>query len=346
MLTSAISSAMSGIKTSQRIVDMSSNNIANIDTPGYKRLENKNFSIPALSSVSAIGIGVGTNINATENPYVEKQMQRSQFQIAEKVSLKEAADSIAAVAKESGVAEAYASMTNAAKELAFNKNDPTLKTIFNAAGKDFSTAIKNTQTRLDGVSTNLTNKISLNEIQIQALQNQLAEITKNAPSDSTPANVNYIQQQLSSLTGSISGYKEALSKIIPPVTASYTQAITDVKLDINTKFGAELLDSNNNWTSNTGNITAVADSELITFGNSFGSFQAEAGSASNSALLGLKYATDEYTASESEYKDTFGVDLATETLKVANYKKMYEANAKVFQVADSMLGTLLDIVAR
>jgi flagellar hook-associated protein FlgK len=29
-----------------------------------------------------------------------------------------------------------------------------------------------------------------------------------------------------------------------------------------------------------------------------------------------------------------------------NYQKMYEANAKVLQVADQMLGTLIDIVAR
>jgi flagellar hook-associated protein FlgK len=346
MLTGAINSALTGIKTAQRVVDMASNNIANIDTPGYKRLENSNFSIPGLSSVGAIGIGVGTIISATDNPYVENQMQRSQFQIAEKVALKEAADAIADVAKESDVATSYVAMTNAAKDLAFDKNNVALRTVFNATGKDFSAAIKNTSARLDTVSADLTNKISLNNIQIQALQAQLAEITKNAPSDSTPANVNYIQQQLSTLTGSISGYKEALSKIIPPVTAAYTQAVDNVKTDINTRFGTTLLDSNNNWTSNAGNITSLADSELSTFGNEFGSVQAEAGSASNSALIGLRYATEEYTASQTQYADTFGVNLTDETLKVMNYQKMYEANAKVFQVADSMLGTLIDIVAR
>lgn len=346
MLTGAINSSVTGIKTAQRVVDMASNNIANINTPGYQRLENKNFSIPGLTSVNAIGIGVGTHINATDNPYVENQMQRSQFQIAEKVSLKEAADAVAEIARESDVSEAYVKMTNAAKDLAFDKNNVALRTVFNTAGKDFSKAIKNTSTRLESVGAELSNKISLNNIQIEALQAQLAEITKNAPSDSTPANVNHIQQQLSTLTGTISGYKEALAKIIPPVTAAYTQAIDSVKADINTRFGTELLDSNNDWTSRVGNITSLADSELIKFGNEFGSVQAEAAGASNSALIGLRYATEEYTASLNQYSDTFGVSLTDETVRVMNYQKMYEANAKVFQVADSMLGTLIDMVAR
>lgn len=47
----------------------------------------------------------------------------------------------------------------------------------------------------------------------------------------------------------------------------------------------------------------------------------------------------------SQWKNQFGVNLDEEGVNTLKYQKMYEANAKVLQVADSMMGTLLDIVA-
>lgn len=346
MLTGAINSAMTGVKTAQRVVDMSSNNIANADTEGYKRLENKNFEIPGLTSVNAIGIGVGTNIESNKDPLLDGRMERAQVSLAEKVALKEASDQIAEVTTQSDLPESYANLMNSAKDLSFDKSNKVLQTYFNEAGKQFSAALKNTASKLEDVRQQLEYKISLHDQQIKALQEQLSTITRSAPNDRTSTSVNALTQQLSMLTGTVGGYRKALAEVIPPVTAAYTMATDSVKTDINTRFGKELIDSNNNWTSNAGNISALADSTLSEFGQGFGSVQALAGGASQASKQELMYATEDYNNVQRSYTDAFGVDLSTETMRMMNYQKMYEANAKVLQVADQMLGTLIDLVAR
>lgn len=346
MLTGAINSAMTGVKTAQRVVDMASNNIANADTAGYKRLENKNFEIPGLTSVNAIGIGVGTNIETTKDAQLDNRMEQARVSLAEKVAMKESADQIAEVTTQSDLPESYSNLMNAAKDLAFDKNNKVLQTAFNEAGKQFSSALKNTASRLEDVKQQLEYKVNINDQQIKALQEQLSNITRNAPGDGTSTSVNALTQQLSMLTGTVGGYRKALAEIIPPVTAAYTLATDSVKADINTRFGQELLDSNNNWTSKAGNITALADSTLNDFGQGFGSVQALAGGVSAAGRQEVVYATEDYNNVQRSYTDTFGVDLSTETMRMMNYQKMYEANAKVLQVADQMLGTLIDIVAR
>ena len=68
------------------------------------------------------------------------------------------------------------------------------------------------------------------------------------------------------------------------------------------------------------------------------------GSVSNKAMLDNKWSQNNFDQASKDYNSIYGVDLEKETVKLLEAQRLYEANSKVLQASDGMIGTLLDIM--
>lgn len=82
-----------------------------------------------------------------------------------------------------------------------------------------------------------------------------------------------------------------------------------------------------------------------TLSASFSQFMAQVGGAVRNANSDLSSAEAGLASLEKYEQDAYGVNLEQEMVKMMHYQRVYEANAKVIQTADSMLGTLINMKA-
>jgi flagellar hook-associated protein 1 len=82
-----------------------------------------------------------------------------------------------------------------------------------------------------------------------------------------------------------------------------------------------------------------------TLTESYAQFMSKVGNEVKSAASALQTADVSLTTLKKYDQDTYGVDLEQELVKMMEYQRVYEANAKVIQTIDSMLGTLINMKA-
>ena len=343
MLSVASSTALTGIRMTKHVIDSISNNISNADTAGYRRLQNDNYE---LAPQAGSGSGVDTFISRANDPIVDANLTRARFRLAEETAMKEGTDAANIVATNTNVDGAYSALMNSAKDLQLNPTNNALKSVFDAAGQDFTKAIKITKDSFAAISTNLAQKSDLANIELQGLQRKLTELSSSG-SDGAYVEANYIKDKITTLQGTLSGYSKAMYQNLPVTTAAFNAATDAVTTDINTRNGATLINPDDTWnTSAFSNVNSLADSNVSDFGNAVGKAKAIAGSNANTSLLGQRYATADFTSASAAADAAYSVDTASELIKLKQYQNLYDANMQVFATSDQMLGTLLNIVAR
>lgn len=343
MLSVASNIALTGLSMNKRVIDAVSNNIANADTTGYRRLENNNYE---LAPMAGSGSGVSTFISRASDPTVDANLTRSRFKLAEETALQEGTDAANTVATNTNIDGAYTALMNATKDLQLDPTNTALQSVFDAAGQDFAKAMGITQQGFTDAKATLQQKMSLANIQLQGLQRKLTDLSASG-SDGAYVEANYIKDQITTLQGTISGYTKAITQAIPVTEAAFKTATDNVTTDINTKAGVTLIGPGNTWNAGVfGNTNALANTTVTTFADAVGTAKAIAGSNANTSLLGVRYATADYTSASAAADKAYSVDMASELVKLKQYQNLYDANMQVFATSNQMLGTLLNVMAR
>ncbi len=350
MISNAFNIGASGLRTTQKVVDMLSHNIANADTPGYKRLENHNFELnfSGPDNKPFLPAGVDTTISSNNDPWLDKRMADALKDKAMNDAVAEGVGDLEKVTTDSTLESSFTAFMNASHDLQTDPNSVNLEH-FNQTGKAFIDNVNRVDQAFGQVADTIQKKVDLNNIRLEALQKKLSELTTQPNSEDVVSEVNFIKQQISQVTGSIAGYNKVLNEIIPPVTGLYNQAKSEVIQGANTSYGQTLIQSNPDgsfaWENTTGNgdIDALVEFGSQKFNWDMGRIKTVVGSMLESADIGAAFSGQNLDATQSAYKAAYGVDLADQAVKLQQYQRMYEANAKVIQTADSMLGTLLNI---
>jgi flagellar hook-associated protein 1 FlgK len=342
---------VSGVKMAEKVTSMIGQNLSNIDTPGYKRLENHNFTIDfsGPNNKPFMPGGVDTNISSSDYPWLDKRMNDALAEKAMNAAMLEGADEVSRVAADSTLSESFTDLMNATQDLQANPNDQVYKEAFHIAGETFAKQMNRVDKAFEDVGTTIQEKIDYNQIRLDALQSQMSQITKN-PSmvgDDAISQMNFLKQQLAQVSGSIEGYNKVLSKILPPVTTVYAQAKQDVIQGTNDSYGKELISSDvsgYSWNrQDGGDVIALTEFGSQQFNKDMGRAATIAGSLQEAANIDASFGASNADGAKAAYDASYGVDMTDQATKLLQYQRIYEANTKVIQAADNMIGTLLDI---
>lgn len=351
MISNAMNIGASGLQTTQKVMDMLSHNIANAATPGYRRLENSNFELnfSGPDNKPFLPAGVDTRIAANALPWLDKRMNDALADKAMNDAVAEGVSELENLTSDETLETAFSAFMNASQDLQTEPNNPIFKERFNQTGQQFTDAINRVDGLFSQASKDIQRKVDLNAIRLEQLQRKMSELTSQPNTEQVVSEMNYLKQQISQVTGSLAGYNKVLNGIIPPVTALYNQAKTEVIDGVNTSYGKPLIQSNTttnqyDWHNQpNGDIQSIVEFGSQKFNWDLGRIKTVVGSMMESADIGATFSGQNMEATQAAYDSAYGVDLTDQAIKLQQYQRMYEANAKVVQTADRMLGTLLDI---
>lgn len=350
MLSSAFNIGVSGLQTTQRVIDMLSHNIANADTPGYKRQENHNrevnFSGP--DNKPYLPAGVTTSISSNDQPWIDKRMNDALRDKAESDAVKDGVDGLERITSDSTLEKTFTDFMNASHAHMQFPDDPVRAQVFQDTGQAFTNALNRVDGQFAQVKQDIVIKMDLNQVRMQALQSRLQDLAGQPNTEGNVDEINYLKQQISQVTGNINGYNRVLSEIIPPVTGVYEKAKQDVIDGANASYGKILISKQQDyaWENATGGNTQA----LVEFGNQkfnfdIGRLKTVVGSMQESANISNSFRQQNVDYAQQTYDQAYGVDLADQAVKMQQYQRLYEANAQVIKTADNMMGALLNIFA-
>ena len=340
MISQAMSTAASGLFAQRTVVDTISKNIANVNSVGYKRLD---------ASTTAIGnnAGVAVKVTQEDQPWVDANLRSASSALSADVAVKDGVDRLDNLTFNSNVEPAYSAFLSSAKNLQSFPESKQFLQEFNSAGETLNSAINQTATGFGDLKKTIKNNVDLQQVQLDSLKQQLTQISSQGVINNDNANqVNAIQQQIASLTGSVAGYNRFLNSIMPPITKDYTAITTDLKNTINAAGGQVMFDLAGGWNNQTSvnNNSVVNNQRVLDFPDEFGRLKTLIGSTANASLLDRRWSQNNFDQASRDYDVIYGVDLENETVKLLDAQRLYEANAKVLQAADGMIGTLLNVV--
>lgn len=331
--------SVSGLRVSQRVIDMVAHNIANAETPGFKRFEEHNFEMGPFPYVS----GVGTNIVRAEDALLDDQLQSATTnkQIADTIA--ESFDAIGAVPFDD-LNTTYSKLMDATHLLLRTPNDTIAQQDFNSSAESFQKSLNSFSDRLEQVKSDITLKMSFANDRVAQIQSRLQEL---ASSGMNETEVDSLKAELLQTTGSINAFRKVLNSIIPPIELAFNTASQFTKDSINSISGQDVFSANN--TTNTITDFSTFNEEGLPEWDSHW-FNTEIGRIRSVIGFGAKDA-DRAAASAGSYLDSvsaeaagrYGVDLVEQQIKSMRYQRMYEANAQMIKTQDEMLGTLLSI---
>lgn len=329
---------------------MISHNIANVDTPGFKRHENHNYEInfSGPDNKPYLPGGVGTTISTNDYPWLDKRFNDALGAKAYADALKEGADAVGRVVNDDTLEKAFSEFMNATHAFMQNPNDSVYQERFNQTGAAFVERLNAVDSMFKSAESEIQEKIDLNNIKLETLQSQLQGLTTQPNTADVVADINFIKQQISQVTGSIAGYNKVLQKIIPPVTGLYNSAKQEVIEGSNTSYNREIISSDPlngySWNNDlSGDIQSLVEFGNQQFNKDMGRIKTLTGSLQLAADNEAGFRANSLNSAEAEFNAAYGVDLVEQSIKLKEYQRIYEANAKVIETADNMLGTLLDI---
>jgi flagellar hook-associated protein FlgK len=331
--------AGSGLRAQQQILETASKNIANAEVPGYKRQEVRTSTVPNNG-------GVETSVSVNYAPWADAALTSASIDLSKKTAIQEGVERLDNLISNNNIEQTYSDFLTASKNLQTFPDAVQYLTEFNKTGAVLNNSFNQVSESIQELEQQTKNKINLNQMQLDSLKNQLTQISSSGINETNAGNVQLLQQQIASLTGTIGGYNEFINKIVPPIIINYNSVIDKTKAEMNNAVGAAMFTSDKKWmdvskldTTNLNNNESV-----IEFGDQFGSVKTAAGIATNAALLDVKFYTNKFDAASKEWNAQYGVNLEKETVKVMNAQRLYEANAKMIKASDSMIGSLLDAI--
>lgn len=347
---STLNIGSSGLKAAQKLIDVSSHNIANADTPGYKKSEGSTNEIAfkVQSDLQFGGAGTEARVTKPNEPWVDRRYQLALQEKAMDDARKEGIDEIESATTNASVSTAYDEFFNAASQLQRNPNDVSLKEKFNQSGKALADGMNSLSNDFKSIQDDLQQKVDFHQMRLDSLKKTLSELTSKSNTKDVVAEVNYVTQQISQETGTISGYNAVLQKVIPPLTGLYDRAKEESISNINSSYGRTLFDTNNDgqvsWTNaQGGNIQSLVNSDKEVFSNELSRLNVIVGVTQEAATNVATFGTNNLQSANEDYNRAYGVDLVEESVKMKRAQQLYEANAQAIKTDDQMFQALMNI---
>ena len=339
---SNFSIGLSALKTAEKIENMLAHNIANADTPGYKKLVEHNSEVLHGSQLG----GVTTTIARSGNPFLDHRLNMALGDAAEAEAFDSGVDILNDNVKTKTVEEAFSSFMNASHDLNVNPSDTARQATFAEAGKIFSTQLRALGDQFTTSTQQITEMRDYTQLELNELQNQLSKLTAGPVTDESKSAVENLSRQVMMKTRSIEGYNKVINGVIPPITSMYTLARDTVVDGSNQSYGQDIIDTQGNFNfdpSNVGNVKALTEFGSQKFNKDMGAMNTVMGSKLNAASSESQLKLDILAGVQADVKEQTGVDLVAETLRSKQYQRMYEAASQIIKTQDEMMGTILNI---
>ena len=342
--------SLTGLQGAQKAMDAVQQNIANVSTPDYKKLEAlftaMDFSGP--NNVPFNPGGVKTDIVTSGNMFADNRVNQAVASAANEAAYNEGLKALGDGISTKNVEQAFTNFMNSSQDLMTNTADPVKQEAFKLSGQSFSTELKGLGDQLGTVTRQITANRDFKQIQLDNLQQEMSSLTAGPVTAESKAAVEAMAKQVMMLTGTIDGYNRVLSGVIPPITSMYTLAAEKVVLGSNESYGQPILDVRGGFNfdpANMGNVKALTEFGSQAFNRDMGVMNTNIGSKIQYSNMTNEAAQAAAAAALKDQQAITGVDLVEQTVKMAQYQNMYNANAKAIQIQNEMLGTLLNIKA-
>jgi flagellar hook-associated protein FlgK len=347
---STFSVSLSGLKAAETGMSVVSQNIANVDTPNYQRLDamfsTVDFSGP--DNKPFIPGGVSTDIKTASDPFADHRVNVALANAAYDAAVQDGLQQLNDGVRTQNVEQAFSGFMNATQDLNINPKDPVRQTAFSNAGQTFSTELKGLGDQFSSVTRQITSTRDYKQIQLSNLQQSMSNITKGPSTPEAQAELSAMQKQVILLSNSVDGYNKVLNGVIPPIYSMFATAQQSVVNGTNASYGQNIINDTGGFrfdATNVGNVKALTEFGSQKFNQDMGVINTDMGSKLVGATMENSGAQSALTMAQKALQASTGVDLTYQTVKMLEYQKMYEANAKVIQVQNSLLGTILSISA-
>ena len=348
----SFSVSLSGLMGAQKAMDSVQQNIANVSTPDYKRLDAMftamDFSGPNNVPFNPGGVKTDIITAGSRDPFADNKVNAALENAALTAAYNEGVKALGDGISTKNVEKAFSDFMNSSQDLMMTPNDLVKQEAFKLNGQSFSTELQGLGAQFDTVARSITASRDFKQIQLDNLKAEMSALTGGPVTPETQAAVEAMAKQVRMLSGSVAGYNRVLSGVIPPITSMYTVAAEKVVLGSNESYGQIMLDVRGGFNfdaNNLGDVKKLTEWGSQAFNRDMGVINTNIGSKVNTAGMINDAAQAAATNAQKAWQGVNGVDLVSETVKMAQYQNMYNANAKAIQVQNEMLGTLLNIKA-
>jgi len=201
---------MSSLAASQDEVNVSSNNLANANTPGYARErvvleEQPSFSTGTLGDLGS-GVAVAS-VRSIRDPLLDASVQQETQQQSASQEIVNAMQPVQTlfVSGNGGVSDEMSSFFNDLQELSTSPSDPTLRATVLSDASNLASAFQTTATQLTGTQQSLDLGVTQSVSQINQLTTQLAQVNGQLiTAQGSGQNANNLQDQQQNLLSQLS----------------------------------------------------------------------------------------------------------------------------------------------
>lgn len=383
MLTAAFSNSASGMLTMNKVMDTVSNNMSNANTPFFSRsdqiMSDLQFGGVTSSEYFRFNASSLERIASLEGA---QSFQESQSGYLENIqaSLSATSTQIGNISYDykTALGNLAIGTDSATVQSTLKAQGSAMASQLNAQWKDLQSAYSETQTSLTankqsaealakqlaqlnndistmGPNSATTNKLAQLSQDYAGLTGATIKFEQNGMVSATVGTTQTVTANIvtalptSGVGGTIGGIEAAANKISSYMTDLNNQ-VTNYGNSMNAANGATALFTGSLATGDltyTGApVAATSANALLKVTNLDTGIGTLAGTAAIDAQAAANQADYQSTLIQNQteaWQAKYGVDVDTETLKMKEAQRVYEANAKLISVADSMLGTLLSI---
>ena len=179
-ILSAFNTARSSLLAHSRALSVTSNNIGNVNTPGYTRL--RPIFVPVSSSSAGLPVGGGATIQSIQrvvDATIDLQLQRERQELSYDTEIERGLASIEAIFEElggTGITAALSDFFASIGDLANDSGDPTVRESMLQAAQNLTSIIHDTDRRLAQQQIDANNQLSQSITEINAIATDLAQL--------------------------------------------------------------------------------------------------------------------------------------------------------------------------
>jgi hypothetical protein len=315
----------SALRTADKVTAMISQNIANADTPGYRRLENRNYEInhSGPDNKPFLPGGVGTDIFRTGDQWTDRRFLNALYNKSQADAENEGVRELDRIATDTSLEEAFTAFMSASQDLMANPKDIVYQERLQQTGEHFVSQLNRLSNDFSAIKNTIREKIDLNNIQLNSIQDQLAALAKKTPSEDVVSEINYLKQQLSRVTGTLDGYNKVLRSIIPPIETMYREVTEKVVAGTNESYSGTLIENDGEkWQWNRGvlgDIVSLTEFSSQGFNKEIGRIKTVIGSLAEQLGVAADAGASALSGAQSAYDAAYGVDLVQQSIKLKEY---------------------------
>ncbi|MGH9351752.1 MAG: flagellar hook-associated protein FlgK, partial [Terriglobia bacterium] len=210
-LSSSLNIALQSLMADQAAIDVTSNNIANANTPGYSR-QRPVFDAEPPVTYGNVDFGMGASLQQVQSvtdPVLELQIDQqtqNQGQLSSYLNAMQQVSSVFNETQGAGLQSALSQFFSSFQELSTNPTDTTLRQSVLNAGQSLATAFNQASTSLGQISGSLDQSVVQTVGQVNQLTSQIAQL--DAQIGKLPINTQStgsLQDQRAQLINQLSG---------------------------------------------------------------------------------------------------------------------------------------------